>query len=328
MIMDDNHLNSLRSEPSLAFATRLQALLREHDAPSSRIAWPRVRSVAAPLLAAAAILGLLSVPSVRASAQSFLALFRVVNFVAVPVDEDRLARLAAENLDPPHLIGEQLQVLEDPGPPTAVASTEQAGVTAGFFVKTPAYIPTAVYPSGITVKGPQHFQVTPNTERLRQVMDTLSINDLEIPSGLDGKIVDVRIPSVVVLRYDRAGAPAAQLLQAKSPAVSLPDGFDLRALGEIGLRILGLSPVEAREFAAAIAWQSTLIVPLPANASSFKQVDINGNRGVAIERARQVPNGGRAFTSILLWAAEGMVYSIDAPGLSSADVLRMAESLK
>ena len=91
-----------------------------------------MRSIAAPVLIVLAIVGLLSIPGVRASAQSFLALFRVVNFVAVPVDEDRMVRLAAENLDPVHLIGEQMQVLEDPGPPTAVASPEQAGAVAGF----------------------------------------------------------------------------------------------------------------------------------------------------------------------------------------------------
>ena len=216
-----------------------------------------MRSIAAPVLIVLAIVGLLSVPAVRASAQSFLALFRVVNFVAVPVDENRMVKLAAENLDPPHLIGEQMQVLEDPGPPTAVASPEQAGAVAGFAVRTPAYVPTAVYPSGIAVKGQLHFQVTPDTERLRQVMDTLSINDLEIPQGLDGEIVDVRVPPVVMVRYDRGGALAVQLLQAKSPAVSLPNGLDLRALGEIGLRVLGLPPVEAREFAAAIDWQTT-----------------------------------------------------------------------
>jgi hypothetical protein len=326
--MDDTQLNSLRREPSPAFAARLQASLREHDASRSKVEWSRLRSIAAPALIVLTIVGLLSVPAVRASAQSFLALFRVVNFVALPVDENRLARLAAENLDPPHLIGEQLQVLEDPGPPTAVASPEQAGAAAGFAVRTPGYLPTAVYPSGIAVKGQQHFQVTPNTERLRQAMDTLSINDLEIPEGLDGGLVDVRLPPVVTLRYDRSGAIAAQLVQAKSPAVSLPNGLDLRALGEIGLRILGLPPIEAREFAAAIDWQTTVIVPLPANASSFKQININGHPGVSIERTSRLPNGTSRFSTMLLWSADGLVFGLDAPGLSSADSLRMAESLK
>jgi hypothetical protein len=326
--MDDTQLNSLRREPPPAFAARLQASLHRHDVAPSKVEWSRLRSIAASALVVLAIVGLLSVPAVRASAQSFLALFRVVNFVAVPVDENRLARLAAENLDPPHLIGEQLQVLEDSGPPTSVASPEQAGAAAGFAVRTPAYMPTAVYPSGIEVKGQQHMQVTPNTERLRQVMDTLSINDLEIPQGLDGGIVDVRVPPVVMMRYDRGGALAAQLLQAKSPAVSLPNGLDLRALGEIGLRVLGLPPIEAREFAAAIDWHTTMIVPLPANASSFKQVNINGHPGVSIERSSRAPNGSSRVSTVLLWSADGMVFGLEGPGLSSVDALRMAESLK
>ena len=326
--MDDTQLNSLRREPSAAFAARLQASLRVDDASRSRVAWPRVRAVAGPILVVTVIGALFSVPAVRASAQSFLALFRIVNFVAVPVDENRLARLAAENLDPPRLIGEQTQVLEDPGPPTSVASAEQAGAVAGFTVRTPSFMPTSVYPAGVAVKGQQHLQVTPNAERMRQVMDTLSITDLEVPPGLDGQIVDVRIPAVVVLRYDRGGASAAQLVQAKSPAISLPNGLDLAALGEIGLRVLGLPPVEAREFAAAIDWHTTLIVPLPANASSFKQISINGHPGVSIERASRSANGSTRFSTMLLWSADGMVFSLDGSGLSSADSLRMAESLK
>jgi len=143
-----------------------------------------------------------------------------------------------------------------------------------------------------------------------------------------GEIVDVRVPPVVMVRYDRGGALAVQLVQAKSPAVSLPNGLDLRALGEIGLRVLGLPSVEAREFAAAIDWQTTMIVPLPANASSFKQVNINGHPGVSIERSSRLPNGNSRFSTLLLWSGDGMVFGLDAPGLSSADSLRMAESLR
>lgn len=327
--MEDTLLNSLRREPSPEFAARLKASLREHDASRTVAASSRMRAIATTAVVVAVIGGLLSVPSVRASAQSFLALFRVVNFVAVPVDEGRIAALEAENLDPAHLIGQQLQVLEDPGPPTGVASPEQAGAAAGFVVRVPAYLPTSAYLAGIDVKGQQHIQVTADADRLRQVMDALAISDLAVPEGLQGEIIDVRVPPIVMMRYDRGGALAAQLLQAKSPAVTLPEGLDLRALGEIGLRILGLPPIEAHEFAHAIDWQSTLIVPLPATASSFKQVDINGHHGVSIQRARQARNGGRtAWTTVLLWSADGMVFGIEAPGLSSDDVLRMAESLK
>lgn len=327
--MNDSQLHSLRRDPSAAFAARLQASLREREASSTGRAFRHVRGFATAAAIVAVIGGLLSVPSVRASAQSLLALFRVVNFVAVPVDENRLATLQSQNLDLPHLIGEQVQVLQDPGPPTGMASPEQAGAAAGFAVRVPAYVPPGASLSDVQITGTRHVQITPSVDRLRQVMEALAISDLEVPQEIDGKLVDVRVSPVVTLRYDRSGAPAVQIVQTKSPAVSLPEGVDLRALGEIGLRILGLSPVEAREFAGTIDWQSTLIVPLPPTATSFKQVVINGHKGVAIERTLPGPNGsGTIRGNMLLWSSDGMVFGIDSTRASSNDLLQMAESLQ
>src|SRR4030095_5192197 len=191
--MEDTQLHSLRRDPTPAFAARLHASLREHETPRSRTAWPRLKTVAAPAGIAVTNPGLLSVPSVRASAQSFLALFRVVNFVAVPVDESRIAMLESENLAPPHLIGEQVQVMEDPGPPTAAVSPEQAGAAAGFAVKVPTFEPTSVLLAGIEIKGQQRLRATADASRLRQVMEALAITDLEVPEGLDSQVVNVRI---------------------------------------------------------------------------------------------------------------------------------------
>src|SRR5262245_24833713 len=142
--MEDTQFDSLRSDPAPAFVARLKASLREQEASRRKAAWPGMRVVAAPAVIVVGVAGLLSIPSVRASAQSFLALFRVVNFVAVPVDENRIAILESQSLDPPHLIGEQVQVLEDPGPPIGVVSPEQASAAAGFTVKVPGYEPTNV----------------------------------------------------------------------------------------------------------------------------------------------------------------------------------------
>jgi hypothetical protein len=325
--MEETQLNSLRRDPSPAFAARLQATLREQETSRSKAAWPRLRAVAVPAVVVAVIGGLLSVPSVRASAQSFLALFRVVNFVAVPVDESRIAILQSETLDPPHLIGEQMEVLEDPGPPIGVVSPEQAGAAAGFTVKVPGYEPTAVLLTGIEVKGQQRMRATADAQRLREVMEALAITDLEVPEGLDGQVVDVRIPPVVMMRYERGGTPAVEFLQAQSPEVSLPEGINLSALGEIGLRILGLSPIDAREFAQSIDWHTTLLLPIPAAATSFKQVTINGQPGVAIERVRNLPEGGRSVSHTYLWSRDGHVFVLNG-ALSTIDMLKMAESLK
>jgi hypothetical protein len=325
--MEDTHLNSLRRDPSPAFAARLQSSLREQERARSESAWPRLKAIAAPAVIVIIISGLLSIPAVRASAQSFLAMFRVVNFVAVPVDEGRIAMLESQNLDPPHLIGEQIQVLEDPGAPIGVVSPEQAGTAAGFAVKVPTYEPANVTLATIDVKGQQRLRATADAERLRQAMETLAITDLEVPAGLDGQTVDVRIPPVVRMRYEREGAPIVEVLQAKSPEVSLPDGINLAALGEIGLRILGLSPIEARDFAQSIDWHTTLLVPIPAAATSFKQITINGQPGVAIDRVRQLPDGRRQFSSSYLWSQNGQVFALNG-SLSALDMLKMAESLK
>src|SRR6185503_12100761 len=166
-IMEDTQFDSLRSDPAPAFAARLKASLGEREATRPKAGWPRMRAVALPVVLVAVIAGLLSVPSVRASAQSFLALFRVVNFVAVPVDESRIAMLESQNLDPPHLIGQQVQVLEDPGAPIGVVSPEQASAAAGFAVKVPTYEPANVTLATIDVKGQQRLRATADAERLR-----------------------------------------------------------------------------------------------------------------------------------------------------------------
>jgi hypothetical protein len=208
-----------------------------------------------------------------------------------------------------------------------VVSPEQAGAAAGFAVKVSTYEPVNVTLATIDVKGQQRLRATADAERLRQAMETLAITDLELPAGLDGQTVDVRIPPVVRMRYERGGAPVVEVLQARSPEVSLPDGINLPALGEIGLRILGLSPIEARDFARSIDWHTTLLVPIPAAATSFKQITINGQPGVAVERVRRLPAGGRQFSSSYLWSENGQVFALNG-SLPALDMLKMAESLK
>ena len=271
--------------------------------------------------------GLFAVPAVRASAQSFLALFRVVNFVAVPVDESRLATLKARQLDPPHLIGEHIRVLREPGAPTAVASPEQAGSLAGMEVQLPHYLPRGMAMKEIAVKGEYAAQIVADTRQLQDVMDTLSITDLSIPDGLDGQVVTVRVPPSVIVKYEQ-GPRVTHFYQARTPQVSMPTSVDLASLGEIGLRILGLSPHDARQFSRAINWQTTLLVPVPPAVSSFKQVDVNGHSGIALERWVPSPTATpRTAVHVVLWAADGRVYGIESTQRAE-DVVLMANSVR
>jgi hypothetical protein len=326
--MNDEQLYSLRSEPSAAFAARLRADLstREAAVMPARARWP-LATIAATIAIVAVAAGLFAVPAVRVSAQSFLALFRVVNFVAVPVDESRLTALKARQIDPPHLISEHVQVLREPGAPTVVASPEQAGSLAGMEVLLPHYLPTGMAMTEVAVKGEYAAQVTADARQLQDVMDTLSITDLSIPDGLDGQIVTVRVPPSVIVKYEQ-GRRVTRFYQARTPHVSFPASVDLASIGEIGLRILGLSPRDARQFSRTIDWQTTLLVPVPPMVSSFKQVDINGHGGIALERFVPSPTAtNRTAVHVVLWAADGRVFGIESTQRAE-DVVLMADSVR
>jgi hypothetical protein len=115
-------------------------------------------------------------------------------------------------------------------------------------------------------------------------------------------------------------------MQAAKPEVLLPSDVDLPALGEIGLRILGLPPGEAREFAQAIDWQSTLLVPVPPAATSFRQVDVNGAGGVAIERTVVRAAGGAETVHLMFWSAGDRVLALEGT-FAFLELLQMARSI-
>jgi hypothetical protein len=321
--MDDRQIYALRQDPPPAFARQLRSRLGQGPRPSGR---ERTRLHPGRLLWVAGAVGALAVlfsfPAVRASAQSFLSLFRVVNFAAVPVDPGRLDALRAPDLDLDSLIGDHVEVLQDPGPPVPVASPEAAGTLAGFDVHLPGWLPDGTTIVDVEVAGARAARVTADPERLRQVMDALGITDLAVPDGLEGATATIRVPPVVMIRFEH-GTRHTRLFQAPAPEVDMPAGVNPAALGEIGLRILGLSPAAAHQMALDIDWTSTLVVPVPPTASSFLPVDVGGEPGIAIEF--QPPNASR--TNMILWSHSGRVYGLMSLQTMS-QVLQVASSIQ
>ncbi len=319
----DPWLRALRSDPSPLFKAQLRERLRAQEpAPlDTRRDWPR-RSA---FLAAAVILvaALISVPGVRASVAQFVSLFRVVNVVAVPVDSSRLDRLKAEDLQIDALIGEHVQVVQDPGPPLEVPSLGDAAAAAGMPLATPQWLPNNTRVMETAVVGERVMRVTANSQRLQQVMDALGINDLSVPAGLDGQVVNVHVPPVVMIRYDHQNGRRSRLFQARTPQLTLPNSIDVQALGEIGLRILGLPPAEAKQFAHAIDWHTTLVVPVPPNASSFRQVDIGGHRGVLIQHQPR----NQSPTTTVVWSTPERVFALVSIQ-NVTEVMAMASSVR
>jgi hypothetical protein len=137
------------------------------------------------------------------------------------------------------------------------------------------------------------------------VLDSLGINDLALPPGLDGQTAAIHVYPSVHISY---GAQAAhvQFIQARQPQAVMPRGTDLPLLAEIGLRVLGFEPNEARRFANTIDWRTTLLVPVPVSVANFHEVDLGGGKGLLIETA---PPSGPPVSQ-LLWSEGGSVFAL------------------
>jgi len=159
----------------------------------------------------------------------------------------------------------------------------------------------------------------------------LGVENARIPARWDGAVVEVNAPAAVAVRYDR-GESHFVLVQSPGPEVALPEGVDLAELGTLGLQMAGMSAEEARLFARRIDWRSTLLVPIPAEGGSFREVDVNGRKGLLVSGRRReetdpdrTSHSGR-WHSVLLWADDDRVYAAAGPG-HGLEILEMAESI-
>lgn len=330
--MSDEFLSRYKEEPRPEFASGLRERLREGD-----VAWVerRGRSRLTPLLAwtavASAVVFAFMLPPVRAAAQSFLDLFRVKTFAAIPVDPERLARLQKGDLDLKTLVSDQVEVVEPSRKPETVDGPAAAGAEAGIVVRSPSTLPRGATLAEVAVAHPGSFRVTLDVSKVETLAHAVGIDDPGVPAEWDGATVDVKATPVVVMRYHR-GQDDFALLQAMSPVVSLPEGVDLARLGTLGLRMAGMSPEEARLFAKTIDWRSTVLVPIPMEGGTFREVEVRGRKGLLVTSRHTAktddggPHGGSRWHSVLLWADGNEVFAVHGPG-QGVEVLEMAQSI-
>jgi hypothetical protein len=323
--MDDRMLHEYRREPDPAFARDLRERLRRHEKPRRFFAAPAGRLIAA-AAAVVVVAGIFSIPSVRVSAQSVLDIFRVKRFAAVEFRESRRETLVAMEKDR-LMVFDKEETLVDPGPAKYAASKEEAGTQAGFPVLAPRYLPEGVKADSVFVQGEGAIRFSVSEPKLRSLLDKLDLSDVTIPAGMDGQWVEIRKPPMVMQRF-RGEKRRAMLIQAPSPEISMPAGWDLERLGEIGLRILGLDAGEARRIAKATDWKSTLLVPLPMDATTFRQVTVGGNQGLMITTKGEKAADGKSHRegTLLMWSEGGKVFCLTSD-LRAEQVMQIAESV-
>jgi hypothetical protein len=331
--MSDEFLHGLREEPRAEFADELERRLRAIEmAERERASRPlaRLRPALAGGLALLALAAAFVLPPVRAAAREFLDLFRVQRVAAIPVDTERLARLEQGGLDLKGLVGSQVEVIDPAVAPQAVGSAEQAGALAGVAVLQPATLPRGASPAGVLVGRPGAFRVRLDVAKIRSLAVAVGAEDAQVPDAWQGAVLEVHASPVVALRYKR-GESEFVLLQSRGPEVALPEAMDLAELGAVGLQLAGMSAGEARSFARNIDWRSTLLLPIPAQGGSFREVEVQGRKGVLVtsrDERRQSDGTTRPgrWRSVLLWADEDRVYALAGPG-HGVEILEMAQSL-
>ncbi|MBI4674852.1 MAG: hypothetical protein HY741_24690 [Chloroflexi bacterium] len=329
--MDDEFLTRYRENPRPEFARQLQERIERPMKLQKRTMRQTLLRWSPALLAASVIIAavlVLTFPPAQALAQDFLNLFRVKKFAAITIDPARVNQLENANLDMEKLFADNVQILKEPGKPVKVASAQEAGKRAGFDLAIPSTLPQGAKLEAY-VQGEGSTVLTVDTEKAQSILDTLGVNDVQIPAQLNGAKITVTKHAAVVLHYTLKKG-AVTFMQAPSPEVNLPPGVNLAQLGEIALRVLGLSKQEAHDFAQKVDWSSTFLVPIPADAGEVRQVSVNGAEGLMITSNGAAKNQRGPLArgdAVILWASNGMVYAMEGNS-NAVDLLELANSVQ
>lgn len=301
--------------PALMLA-RIKNQTKAHEAPLiaklRRYLTMNNRKFALGALAALVVLVVaFSLPPVRAAASDFLGLFRVQKFAAVSISPRQMALLeqvADEGLHP----GE-FQSIEEPAPPQAVATIEEASELSGIYVYAPQMLGA---PTRIEVSGQGSGRLTVDLDNARRILQAAELDPQLLPDSLDGAEIDVTIFPAVHQNWESG----VRLLQSASPLIDYPDDVDPNVMGAALLQMLGMSSSEAQRLASSIDWSSTLLLPVPEDLATFREVTVNGVSALELTSLEGKSNS-------LLWQQDGIIFML--VGSEPVEtLLKIAESIQ
>jgi hypothetical protein len=91
-----------------------------------------------------------------------------------------------------------------------------------------------------------------------------------------------------------------------------------------------MSSSDAHRSAQNIDWRTTMLIPIPPNATSFKEITIKGSTGLLIEAMPKMPptDGFPPMRNeILLWAADGQVFAAEGT-IAPDELVEIAQTLQ
>jgi hypothetical protein len=287
----------------------------------------RTRGVAAALVAALVLTGLVATPGGRAAAAGFLAQFRSQRFEAVPLDPGQATQVedvVADLVETGVFTGDAIKV-GGFGEPAVAADLAQAGRMAGFAVPAvdPSVLPAGVErdPERILVTRAQESRVTFDRDRALDYLRRNGRPGASLPERYDGTRLVIQLPAVVVQQFaGRDGGPALLVGKAGTLGLATEGGASLEELREVVLGLPGLPAETVARLRAIGDWRSTLPLPVPSDEVRWRPATVGGAE--ALSFADQT---GRLHA--LLWQRDGHIWGV-AGVLGSDEARDVADSLR
>lgn len=272
----------------------------------------------------------LSFAPVRQAAADFLNIFRVQKVAVIPispaqweVQQGRLETL--EQLMERGLLGEPT-VLREAGEPQRVSNANEASRLANFRVRVPGYVPGGSVLKEFSVAVGPALRYEIDRAMAQSALEMLGVTDVTLPD-VEQLVIEADIPAVVLQEYRLPLGDGTEtrfaVYQAFSPAATVEPAVDPVAFGEAALHALGVPAEEAHRLAGSIDWASTLVIPLPTNLASFREVSVDGTTGIMLEEVAE--QAGEPMR-VLLWQKNTVIYMV-AGRIWGAELLHIAESL-
>jgi hypothetical protein len=287
---------------------------------------PRARGVAAGLVAALVLAGLLVTPGGRAAAAGFLAQFRSQRFEVVSLDpgqSSQVADVVGGLVQTGVFTGDALQ-LSGFGEPEVVAGLDEAARVAGFAVSAvdPAALPAGVErtPQRVLVTRARETRLTFDRDRALAYLRGHGRPDARLPERYDGTQLVVQVPAAVVQQFaGRDGVPALLVGKAGTVGLTTEGGASLEELREVVLGLPGLPGETVAQLRAIGDWRTTLPLPVPSDQVRSRPATVDGAEAVSF-----ADQSGRL--NALLWQRGGHIWGV-AGVIDSDEALDVADSL-
>ena len=286
----------------------------------------RARGVAAGLVAALVLTGLLVTPGGRAAAAGFLAQFRSQRFEVVSLDPGQSSQVAdvVGGLVQTGVFTGDARQLSGLGEPEVVAGLDEAARVAGFAVSAvdPAALPAGVErtPQRVLVTRARETRLTFDRDRALAYLRGHGHPDARLPERYDGTQLVVQVPAAVVQQFaGRDGVPALLVGKAGTVGLTTEGGASLEELREVVLGLPGLPAETVAQLRAVGDWRTTLPLPVPSDQVRSRPATVDGAEAVSF-----ADQSGRL--NALLWQRGGHIWGV-AGVIDSDEALDVADSL-